>query len=52
MIGVDIVLSLILFFCPPGPSPAPGGIGLGGPCGDTTIAPENEPHSEQGQRVD
>lgn len=28
--------------------PAHDGINLGGPCGPTTIAPENVPHSEQG----
>lgn len=45
-------LALILFFCPPGPAPAPGGISLGGKCGPTTVAPENVPHSEQGQKLD
>lgn len=53
MFTFSIAASLILYFCPPGPTPAPGGIGLGGKCGSATVAPHSEqgrtPHSEQGR---
>lgn len=43
-----IVLGFIVILVPVF-TPAHDGIGLGGPCGPTTIADPAPPHSEQGE---